>query len=237
MKQETLSRLLDDQAAKRAVALATDMETGDQTLVYLNDADGPDAGNTEVLAAARQAIQDDRSKVYELSGRRVFVETFNPPLRMLIVGAVHIAQPLSRMASVAGYDVTVIDPRGSFATEERFPGIALNGEWPDDAMRELDPDRRTAVVTLTHDPKLDDPGLEVALKSDAFYIGALGSRKTHAGRVERLSAAGFSEAEIGRIHAPVGLSIGSISPAEIAVSILAQITEVLHRKIEAREAA
>lgn len=237
MKQETLSRLLDDQAAKRAVALATDMETGDQTLVYLNDADGPDAGNTEVLAAARQAIQDDRSKVYELSGRRVFVETFNPPLRMLIVGAVHIAQPLSRMASVAGYDVTVIDPRGSFATEERFPGIALNGEWPDDAMRELDPDRRTAVVTLTHDPKLDDPGLEVALKSDAFYIGALGSRKTHAGRVERLTAAGFSEAEIGRIHAPVGLSIGSISPAEIAVSILAQITEVLHRKIEAREAA
>lgn len=237
MKQETLSRLLDDQAAKCAVALATDMETGDQTLVYLNDADGPDAGNTEVLAAARQAIQDDRSKVYELSGRRVFVETFNPPLRMLIVGAVHIAQPLSRMASVAGYDVTVIDPRGSFATEERFPGIALNGEWPDDAMRELDPDRRTAVVTLTHDPKLDDPGLEVALKSDAFYIGALGSRKTHAGRVERLSAAGFSEAEIGRIHAPVGLSIGSISPAEIAVSILAQITEVLHRKIEAREAA
>tara|TARA_R110002072_G_scaffold180835_12_gene336847 strand:- start:1051 stop:1764 length:714 start_codon:yes stop_codon:yes gene_type:complete len=237
MKQETLSRLLDDQAAKRAVALATDMETGDQTLVYLNDADGPDAGNTEVLAAARQAIQDDRSKVYELSGRRVFVETFNPPLRMLIVGAVHIAQPLSRMASVAGYDVTVIDPRGSFATEERFPGIALNGEWPDDAMRELDPDRRTAVVTLTHDPKLDDPGLEVALKSDAFYIGALGSRKTHAGRVERLTAAGFSEAEIGRIHAPIGLNIGSISPAEIAVSILAQITEVLHRKIEAREAA
>ena len=144
---------------------------------------------------------------------------------MLIVGAVHIAQPLSRMASVAGYDVTVIDPRASFATDERFPGISLNGEWPDDAMRELDPDRRTAVVTLTHDPKLDDPGLEVALKSDAFYIGSLGSRKTHAGRVERLSAAGFTETEIERIHAPVGLAIGSISPAEIAVSILAQITK------------
>lgn len=237
MKQQTLSRLLEDQAAKRAVALATDMESGDQTLVYLDGADGPDDSNTEVLAAARQAIQDDRSKVYDLSGRRIFVETFNPPLRMLIVGAVHIAQPLSRMASVAGYDVTVIDPRGSFATEERFPGIALNGEWPDDGMRALDPDRRTAVVTLTHDPKLDDPGLEVALKSDAFYIGALGSRKTHAGRVERLTAAGFTDAEIGRIHAPVGLNIGSISPAEIAVSILAQITEVLHRKIEAREAA
>lgn len=237
MKQQTLSRLLEDQAAKRAVALATDMESGEQTLVYLDSADGPHGRNAEVLAAARQAIQDDRNKVYELGGRRIFVETFNPPLRLLIVGAVHIAQPLSRMASVAGYDVTVIDPRGSFATEERFPGIALNGEWPDDGMRELDPDRRTAVVTLTHDPKLDDPGLEVALKSDAFYIGALGSRKTHAGRVERLTAGGFTEPEISRIHAPVGLNIGSISPAEIAVSILAQIIEVLHRKIEAREAA
>lgn len=237
MKQETLSQLLDDQTAKRAVALATDMESGDQTLIYTDSANGPDSDNAEVLAAARQAIQDDRSKVYELSGRRIFVETFNPPLRMLIVGAVHIAQPLSRMASVAGYDVTVIDPRASFATDERFPGISLNGEWPDDAMKALDPDRRTAVVTLTHDPKLDDPGLEVALKSDAFYIGALGSRKTHAGRVARLTDAGFSEAEIARIHAPVGLNIGSISPAEIAVSILAQITEVLHRKIEARAAA
>jgi xanthine dehydrogenase accessory factor len=141
------------------------------------------------------------------------------------------------MASVAGYDVTVIDPRASFATDERFPGISLNGDWPDDAMKALDPDRRTAVVTLTHDPKLDDPGLEVALKSDAFYIGALGSRKTHAGRVGRLTEAGFTEPELARIHAPVGLAIGSISPAEIAISILAQITDVLHRKIEARAAA
>ena len=156
---------------------------------------------------------------------------------MVIVGAVHIAQPLSRMASVAGYDVTVIDPRTSFATDERFPGMTLNNEWPDDGMRALDPDRRTAVVTLTHDPKLDDPGLEVALKSDAFYVGALGSRKTHSSRVERLSEAGFSAAEIAKIHAPVGLAIGSVSPAEIAVSILAQITEVLHKKVEAHNAA
>ena len=237
MKQETLSRLLEDQAAKRAVALATDMESGDQTLVYGNSAEGPHGSDTEILATARQAIRDDRSKVYELNGRRIFIETFNPPLRLVIVGAVHIAQPLSRMASVAGYDVTVIDPRGSFATKERFPGIALNSEWPDDGMCTLDPDRRTAVVTLTHDPKLDDPGLEVALKSDAFYIGSLGSRKTHAGRVERLTGAGFTETEISRIHAPVGLNIGSISPAEIAVSILAQITKTLHRKIESREAA
>ncbi|MEE2997808.1 MAG: XdhC family protein [Pseudomonadota bacterium] len=237
MKKETLEQLLDDQAAKKAVALATDMDNGEQTLVYREMASGPDAEKQEVLSITRQAIQDNRSKVYEIDGRRIFVQVFNPPLRMLIVGAVHIAQPLSRMASVAGYDVTVIDPRASFATDDRFPGIKLNGEWPDDAMRELDPDRRTAVITLTHDPKLDDPGLEVALRSNAFYIGALGSRKTHAGRVERLSTAGFTEREIRRIHAPVGLPIGSISPAEIAISILAQITEVLHRKIEKRAAA
>lgn len=237
MKQETLSQILEDQAGKKAVALVTDMEAGDQTLVYRDSANGPEQDNAEILNIARHAMQDDRSKIHEIGGRKYFVEVFNPPLRMLIVGAVHIAQPLSRMASVAGYDVTVIDPRASFATDERFPGITLNGEWPDDGMRELDPDRRTAVITLTHDPKLDDPGLEVALKSDAFYIGALGSRKTHAGRVERLTAAGFTEAEVSRIHAPVGLAIGSISPAEIAVSILAQVTEVLHRKLEARAAA
>lgn len=237
MKQQLLTQLLNDQSAKKAVALATDMVSGEQSLIYRDSVIGPFAENAEILSAARQAIQDDQSKIHDIGDRRIFIETFNPPLRMLIVGAVHIAQPLSRMASVAGYDVTVIDPRASFATDERFPGISLNSEWPDDAMRELDPDRRTAVVTLTHDPKLDDPGLEVALKSDAFYIGALGSRKTHAGRVGRLTEAGFTEAEIGRIHAPVGLNIGSISPAEIAVSILAQITEVLHRKIETRAAA
>lgn len=234
MKRETLGQLLEDQAAKKAVALATDMGSGAQTLVYSDTSTGPDEEHPEILAVTRQAIQDDRSRIHEIGGRQIFVEVFNPPLRMLIVGAVHIAQPLSRMASVTGYDVTVIDPRASFATDERFPGITLNGEWPDDAMRELDPDRRTAVVTLTHDPKLDDPGLEIALKSDAFYIGALGSRKTHAGRVERLTTAGFSKTELTRIHAPVGLAIGSISPAEISVSILAQITEVLHRKIETR---
>ena len=237
MKKDILKQLLNDQTAKKAVSLATDMGSGEQTLIYLETANGPDSENEEILLISRKAIQDDRSKIYDIAGRKIFVEVFNPPLRMLIVGAVHIAQPLSRMAAIAGYDVTVIDPRASFATDDRFPGVKLNGEWPDDAMRELDPDRRTAVITLTHDPKLDDPGLEVALKSDAFYVGALGSRKTHAGRVERLTVAGFTEAEIGRIQAPVGLPIGSISPAEIAISILAQVTEILHRKTEARAAA
>lgn len=237
MKAEILSQLLEDQQAKTSVALVTDMESGDQTLVYLDRAEGAEAENDAVVSEARTAMQDDKSGIRDVGNRKLFFEVFNPPLRLLIVGAVHIAQPLSRMASVAGYDVTVIDPRSSFATDERFPGITLNSEWPDEAMRELDPDRRTAVVTLTHDPKLDDPGLHIALRSGAFYIGALGSRKTHAGRVERLKEAGYSDAEIGRIHAPVGLNIGSISPAEIAVSILAQITEVLHRKVEARAAA
>ena len=237
MKADILSRLLADQKTKTSVALLTDLASGEQTLVYRDRADGPDAGNEALVSSARVAMQDDRSGIVEAGNRKLFVEVFNPPLRLLIVGAVHIAQPLSRIASVAGYDVTVIDPRASFATDERFPGISLNGEWPDDAMKELDPDRRTAVVTLTHDPKLDDPGLHVALRSDAFYVGALGSRKTHAGRVERLKAAGYTDAEIGRIHAPVGLNIGAISPAEIAVSILAQITEVLHRKVETRAAA
>ena len=232
MKQHTLSQLIKDQNEKKAVALATDIDIGLQTLVYDNNAIGPDENNEEIQQIARQAMRDDRCKIYEIGGRKIFIEVFNPSLRMLIVGAVHIAQPLSRMASVAGYDVTVIDPRASFATDERFPGITLNGEWPDDGMRDLDPDRRTAIVTLTHDPKLDDPGIEVALKSDAFYIGALGSRKTHAARVERLTATGFSETEIARIHAPVGLSIGSVSPAEIAISILAQVTDVLHRKAD-----
>ena len=232
MKQHTLSQLIKDQNEKKAVALATDIDIGLQTLVYDNTAIGPDENNEEIQQIARQAMRDDRCKIYEIGGRRIFIEVFNPSLRMLIVGAVHIAQPLSRMASVAGYDVTVIDPRASFATDERFPGITLNGEWPDDGMRDLDPDRRTAIVTLTHDPKLDDPGIEVALKSDAFYIGALGSRKTHAARVERLTATGLSETEIARIHAPVGLSIGSVSPAEIAISILAQVPDVLHRKAD-----
>ncbi|MEX2454687.1 MAG: XdhC family protein, partial [Rhodospirillaceae bacterium] len=216
MKAEILSRLLRDQQAKTAVALVTDLQSGAQTLVYAEEADGPDATSADVLSAARDAMQDDRSGIREIGGRKLFIEVSNPPLRLLIVGAVHIAQPLSRMASVAGYDVTVIDPRASFATDERFPGVSLNGEWPDDAMKALDPDRRTAVVTLTHDPKLDDPGLHVALRSGAFYIGALGSRKTHAGRVERLKEAGYTDAEIARIHAPVGLAIGAVSPAEIA---------------------
>ena len=157
------------------------------------------------------------------------------------MGAVHITQPLVTVASAAGYAVTVIDPRGAFATAERFPGVDLNEDWPDEAMEALAPDNRTAVVTLTHDPKLDDPALHVALRSEAFYIGSLGSRKTHGSRVERLTEAGFSADEIAKIHAPIGLHLGGRAPAEIAIAIMAQITQVLHlgagQEVKAKAAA
>ena len=145
---------------------------------------------------------------------------------MVIVGAVHITQALARMAEAAGYAVVVCDPRHAFADAARFPAIEVSTEWPDDALNRLGADHRTAVVTLTHDPKIDDPALEVAVRAPVFYIGALGSRRTHGKRLERLRAKGFSEAELGRIHAPVGLAIGARSPAEIAVSIMAQVTQV-----------
>ena len=230
MKSDTLKQLLKDQESKTAVALATDLATGDQALIYLDEATGTLAANADVVGAARNAMRDDKSKMVSLPAGDVFFHVYNPPLRMVLVGAVHIAQPLSQMASVAGYDVTVVDPRQSFATEDRFPGVTIVDEWPDDGLNSLNLDRRTAVVTLTHDPKLDDPALGVAIRSPAFYIGSLGSRKTHAGRVERLTEEGFSAAEINRIHGPVGLNVGAVSPAEIAVAILAQVTEILHTK-------
>ena len=230
MKSDTLKQLLKDQESKTAVALATDLATGDQALIYLDKATGTLAANAEVVGAARNAMRDDKSKMVSLPAGDVFFHVYNPPLRMVLVGAVHIAQPLSRMASVAGYDVTVVDPRQAFATEDRFPGVTIVNEWPDDGLNGLYLDRRTAVVTLTHDPKLDDPALGVAIRSPAFYIGSLGSRKTHAGRLERLAKEGFSAAETSRIHGPVGLNVGAVSPAEIAVAILAQVTERLHAK-------
>jgi xanthine dehydrogenase accessory factor len=231
MKRELLAKLIADRAAKRSMALVTNLADGAQVQVYPS---GQVPGLPAVLLGkVRQAIQDNESQTIEIEGSgRWFVEVLNPPLRLIVVGAVHIAQPLAQIAALSGYDVSIVDPRASFATDARFPGVKLVDEWPDDALKQLDPDRRTAVVTLTHDPKLDDPGLSAALKSDAFYIGALGSRRTHATRVKRLTDMGFSESDIARIHAPVGLNIEAITPAEIAVSIVAQMVEVLHKKVE-----
>ncbi len=171
-------------------------------------------------------LRSDRAGMEE-DGR--FLAPHNPPLRLFVVGAVHIAQPLIAMARLAGYDPTLIDPRSSFGSAERFPGEVILDDWPDEALARLAPDSRSAIVTLTHDPKLDDPAIRFALRSPVFYLGCLGSKKTHSRRLERLQEDGFTEAEIARIHAPVGLAIGAKTPAEIAVSILAQITQTLRQ--------
>jgi xanthine dehydrogenase accessory factor len=227
MKPAILERLLKDRAAKHAVVLVTELPSGAQALVYPLEMFGDLALDGDALVRVRQSLEADESGTVELGGKRLFLQVQNPPLRLVIIGAVHIAQTLAPMAALAGYSVSIVDPRRAFATDARFPDVKLIGEWPDEAMATMKLDRRTAVVTLAHDPKLDDPALQTALKADVFYVGALGSRKTHAARLGRLKAAGFSDAECTRIHGPVGLDIGALSPAEIAVSILAQITAVL----------
>ncbi len=223
MKQSNFDQLVTDKAGKQAVVLATNLDTGDDRLIYPASEDDP------LLDAARTVLRDDKPQTVDTEDGPIFLNPFNPPLRMVIVGAVHIAQPLAQMASLSGYTVTIVDPRTAFATQERFPDVDIITEWPDEALKNLALDHRTAVVTLTHDPKLDDPALEIAIKSPCFYIGSLGSKKTHASRIERLIEAGFSEDERSRIHGPVGLAINAKSPSEIAVSVLAQITSVLRK--------
>jgi len=238
MKLAFLERALAASRAGKPAAIATNLQSGLQSLIE----DGAVTGNLTlddtVRAGLEKALAEDRSTTIETASGPVFIEVFNPPLRCFIVGAVHIAQPLARMAAELGYRVTVIDPRTAFATDARFPEIELSTEWPDEALQRLKPDKRSAVITLTHDPKLDDPALAEALKTQAFYIGALGSRKTHANRLRRLAELGFKESDLARIHGPVGLNIGAISPAEIGVAILGQVTSVLRAdRLKAREAA
>ncbi len=222
MHKQILNQLLKDRAAKRAVALATNLVTGEEAILYPTS-----APKNELEQQVNIALREDRARTVETAEGEVFINVFNPPLRLLITGAVHIAQPLARMAALTGYDVTIIDPRRAFATADRFPGVTLLSEWPDAGVAALQPDARTAIVTLTHDPKLDDAALHTALNSDSFYIGCLGSKKTHAARLERLRMSDFDEAALARIHGPVGLAIGAKSPAEIAISILAQLTATL----------
>ncbi len=230
MQADLLKEALAGRAAKTALVIVTKLLDGSQSIVTFTETQGSLDLSAATLAEIRQRLTDDRSgRVAAVEGD-LFVLALNPPKRLVLVGAVHISQSLVPMAQLAGYEVTIIDPRGAFATKDRFPGVRLTDAWPDEALENLAPDHRTAVITLTHDPKLDDPALSVALRSDVFYIGALGSKKTHNARRLRLEKAGFSEVEIGRIHGPVGLAIGAKSPAEIAVSILAQMTQALHRK-------
>ncbi len=229
MKRALLDAVIEAQRAKRPVALVTELVSGAQALVASGGfiAGNPDLVGEDVAAAAIDALRQDRSGSVSTARGRVFVQALNPPLRMAIVGAVHITQALAPMAEHLGYEVTVIDPRRAFASKDRFPAVRVMTDWPDQALTALAPDRRTAVVTLTHDPKLDDPALAVALKSPAFYIASLGSTRTHAARVNRLRQSGFSDQDIARIHGPAGLSIGARSPAEIATAILAQATQQL----------
>jgi len=221
-ERATIAALNKARDENRAVVLANELQTGRTQLLY------PDDGKSGALdEAARKAARHDESTSVEADGATWFLTVFNPPLDLAIIGAVHIAQPLARMASLADYAVRIIDPRTAFATAERFPGIELSHEWPDEALAAKPLTPRSAIVALTHDPKLDDPALTVALRSPCFYIGALGSKQTHARRLERLKAAGFTDAELARIHGPIGLRIGAKSVAEIAVSVLGEMTATL----------
>jgi xanthine dehydrogenase accessory factor len=219
MKLSTLSTLNTERAARRPVLVVTDVANGEQRLVKAADIAGDPLA--EQLSAQ---LRMGKSGMVEVDGNKVFITVHAPTAKLVITGAVHISQALAPLAKMLDYDVTVVDPRTAFATPERFEGINLIAQWPDVALPPLNIDRYTAFVALTHDPKIDDPALTHALARDCFYIGALGSRKTHGRRVERLKAAGIAEADIARIHAPIGLAIGAISPSEIAVSIMAEIT-------------
>jgi xanthine dehydrogenase accessory factor len=224
MRLSLLSDLNAERAARRAAVLATNVASGEQRLVREAEVDA------DPLAQELQdSLRQGKSGIVERDGRQFFLTVQTPPVRMVVIGAVHISQALAPMAKGLDLDVTIIDPRTAFATPERFPDAPLLAEWPDTVLPEIGIDRYTAVIALTHDPKIDDPALKAALRSECFYIGALGSRKTHERRVQRLTASGFSEADLARIHAPIGLDIGAVSPAEIAISVLAEIVATLRK--------
>ena len=212
-------------AARRPVALVTDVGSGTQRVVTAGDLDGD-----PLAATIAERMRLGKSGMVRQEGRDVFVGVQMPAVRLIAVGAVHISQALATMARLAELDVTIVDPRTAFATPERFPDVTVLADWPDDVLPRLKLDPYTAIALLTHDPKIDDQALVAALRADCFYIGALGSRKTHARRLERMTTEGFGAADLARIHAPIGLDIGAVSPAEIAVSILGEIIAGLRRK-------
>ncbi len=225
MRLDLLATLNAERAARRAAVLVTDLEAGTQRLVTAETLDA------DPLAEAIGArIRAGTSGTLAHEGKSYFLSVQVPSVRLVVIGAVHVSQALAPMAKLAGFDVTIVDPRTAFATSERFAGVNLVAEWPDQALPLLGLDRFTALAALTHDPKIDDPALTAALRAECFYIGALGSRKTHAGRVGRLLGAGLDHGAIDRIHAPIGLDIGAVSPAEIAVSVLGEIIAGLRKK-------
>ena len=230
MQLDILSALNAERAARRAAVVVTNVENGTQRLVK-----GADIAKDPLRALLAEHLRTSKSGMEQIAEGRVFLTVYVPAPQLVITGAVHISQALAPIGNLLGYDVTIVDPRTAFASPERFPDVKVIAEWPDTALPPLNVDRYTAFVALTHDPKIDDPALLHALSRECFYIGALGSRKTHGRRVERLRGEGVSDADIARIHAPIGLDIGAVSPAEIAVSIMAQITERLREETEPAE--
>jgi len=227
MQIEILKAVNTERAARRAAVVVTDVASGVQRFVRVAD-----VARDPLRDAIEAQIRSGKSGMIETPNGKVFLTVHVPPPRLVITGAVHISQALAPIGRILGYDVTIVDPRTAFASIERFPDVKVIADWPDQALPPLNIDHYTAFVALTHDPKIDDPALTHALERDCFYIGALGSRKTHARRVERLKAQGLSEATIARIHAPIGLAIGAVSPPEIAVAIMGEITARLRQRPE-----
>jgi xanthine dehydrogenase accessory factor len=225
MRLSLLSDLNAERAARRAAVLVTDVASGEQRLVR-----EAEVGGDPLAQELQDSLRRGKSGLVERNGRQFFLTVQTPLVRVVVIGAVHISQALAPMAQELDFDVTIIDPRTAFATPERFPGVTVLAEWPDAVVPVIRIDRYTAVAALTHDPKIDDPALCAAMRSECFYIGALGSRKTHERRVQRLTASGLTDAELARIHAPIGLDIGAVSPAEIAISILAEIVASLRQE-------
>jgi xanthine dehydrogenase accessory factor len=228
VKLDVLAALNADRAARRAAVVITDVASGAQRLIKAKE-----IAADPLKDLLQERLRSGKSGMAETPEGRVFLTVHVPPPRLIAIGAVHISQALAPIARLLGYDVTIVDPRTAFATPERFPDVPLIAEWPDTALPPLGVDRYTAFVALTHDPKVDDPALMHALERDCFYIGALGSKKTHARRVERLKAQGASDADLARIHAPIGLKIGAVSPPEIAVAIMGEVTASLRLAAEA----
>ncbi len=225
MRRELLAELNVARRERRAVVLVSSLDGAVQRLVT------PDTlAGDPLVESIDAAIRAGKSALVEHEGTSFFLTVQVPPVRIVVIGAVHISQALAPMARLAGFDMVIVDPRTAFATTERFPDVQVIAEWPETVLPPMKIDRYTAICCFTHDPKIDDPALEQALRAECFYIGALGSRKTHGKRVERLQAKGFGEADIARIRAPIGLDIGAVTPTEIAVSVLGEIILALRKK-------
>src|SRR5271163_1500158 len=231
MNLDILTALNAEREARRAAVVVTNVESGKQRLVK-----AADVAKDSLRPVLAEHLRTSKSGMEQTAEGRVFLTVHVPAPQLVIIGAVHISQALAPIGKLLDYDVTIVDPRTAFASPERFPDVKVIAEWPDTALPPLHVDRYTAFVALTHDPKIDDPALLHAMARDCFYIGALGSRKTHGRRIERLKAQGVSDANLARIHAPIGLAIGAVSPAEIAVAIMAQITERLREEADAEPA-